>query len=74
MAKKSITATCDSGHEVDLGAVPTDEGRVLWECPECGSRQLVPGTEENEPQPTPEDEDGTRSIRDGDSGGGKEKR
>lgn len=74
MAKKTISATCDNGHEVELDGVPINEGRVVWECPECEARQLVPGTEDNPPQPTPPAEDGARSIRDGDVGGGREKR
>ena len=42
------SVTCVNGHEVDLGDVPTDQGLVKWECPECQAVGDVPGTE---PQP-----------------------
>lgn len=43
-------ATCINGHESDLGDVPTDEGVIKWECPECQEVGDVPGTEPLPPQ------------------------
>lgn len=70
------TVECPNGHSHELDDVPDGAGRVMWECPDCEVRSVVPGTEDNAPARTPVEDapDGSRAVSDGDKGGGKERK
>lgn len=61
-------ATCENGHEHELD-VRLDIGPVLWECPNCQARAVVPGTEPIDVA-VPETIEGVHQVRDGDAGRG----
>lgn len=65
----TMMATCVEGHEHDLGDVPTDQGLVHWECPNCQSREIVAGTEP-EIVVIPDSPEGITQVTDGDTGTG----
>lgn len=63
-----MIVTCALGHRHDIGVVPMDQGIVRWECPDCQSNEVIPGTFAQSVEPdVPE---GAEHVTDGDEGQG----